>query len=424
MSYIGAARAIAGGRAPRVPFADWNDEDSTSRLKDYPPGFPALIAAFRGGRQVEIASAAALGFATVMAAGPVAALVFIATPAFISDYSIVLSEPPFLAILATVLGLLVFDAPAWVVGIACAAGVMVRYVGLFLAGAAVLWYWKRPLKAAMASVPALVVFVAWGRWAGSVREYGLKPHFFSTLGEGAVTVQTWLAPWTESELPRLLLALAMLVLIAIAVKRAPPSRLRRAAGLLAVCFAGMMLVSRIYADDAIVFDDRLLSPLLLLGIVIVASACVDLWPRLTQGRRALMVVLGAMWLAGTIALDVPLVEDLLADGWGYASVDWQSSEIAQWLHGDGRHYVLFSDNPSATYSLIQRPSRVVPDSTTPAIMAEFAAVLRAHPSALIGYASPYSPDDPRAGFFARRLGLVEVLRSDEASVWVTQRTTK
>lgn len=323
MSYIGAARAIAAGHAPRVPFADWNDEDSTSRLKDYPPGFPALIAVFRGGRQVEIVSAAALGFGAVMVSGPVAALMFIATPAFISDYSIVLSEPPFLAILVTVLGLLVFDAPAWLVGIACAAGVMVRYVGLFLAGAAALWYRRQPLKAATASLPALIVFVAWGKWAGSVRQYGLKAHFLRTLGEGTVTIQTWLAPWTDSALPRLLLALAMLALVVGAVKVAPPSRLRRAAGLLAGCFAGMMLISRLYADDAIIFDDRLISPLLLLGIVIATSACVDLWPRLAQRRRALMVVLGATWLAGTIALDVPLVQDLLADGWGYASVDWQ-----------------------------------------------------------------------------------------------------
>lgn len=451
MSYLGAARSIASGHGPRVPFAWWADEDSTDRLREYPPGFPALIAAFSlpsrpaesGGRLVEIVSAAALAFGMVVllgrSAGPLtgalATLAFLITPAFLADYSIVLSEPPFLVVLVLVLGLLAMDnSPAWLVGLACAAGVMTRYVGLFLAGAAALWFLLRPGslvtrlgRSLLAALPSLALFVLWDRWAGGARLYGWKAGFLETLAQGSVTVQTWLAPWSESPLPRALLALLIAGLIVAAVARAEKiesrsgrgRRLRRAAGLLALGFALMMILSRLFADEAIIFDDRLISPLLLLGVIVTASACGDAWPTLSGSTRALVGVLLFGWLAGTAMLDVPPVKDLLEDGWGYASIDWQSSEIAQWLRADGRRYSLFSDNPPATWSLIHRPSRLIPDSTTPAVIRDFAAALGAHPSALISYAHPYSPEDPRAAWFARRLGWTEVLRSDEATVWIS-----
>jgi hypothetical protein len=450
MSYLGAARSIAAGHLPYVPFADWSDDDSTSRLRDYPPGFSTLIAvasfpnrpAESGGRWVEIVAAFVvvggialiLGRAQGAMTGIAGALAFVAAPVFIADYSIVLSEPPFLAILVALLGVLALESPpVWLVAALCSAGVMVRYVGLFLAGAAALSMFLRDgpmpsrLKRAMGvSLPPLGVFLAWNHWAGGAREYGLKPGFLKTLAQGSVTVQTWLAPWVDEPLPRLLFALIVLGLVGAAivgVRRAAPvspsQRIRRAALILAAGFVGMMLFSRLVADDAIIFDDRLLSPLLLFAVVVTASACGDLWAMWSGRMRALVASLFVAWLLGSMRLDQPLVNDLLVDGWGYASADWQSSEVAQWLRTDGRRYALYSDNASATYSLDHRPSRVIPDSTTPAIMAGFGDALRAHPSALIGYASPYSPDAPRAGLFARRIGLVQVLRSDEAAVWVT-----
>src|SRR5438270_542387 len=42
MSYLGAAGFVSEQRVPQVPFAQWDDDDSTSRLRDYPPGFPVV----------------------------------------------------------------------------------------------------------------------------------------------------------------------------------------------------------------------------------------------------------------------------------------------------------------------------------------------------------------------------------------------
>ncbi len=450
MSYLGAARTIAQGRAPRVPFASATDRDSTSRLRDYPPGFPAAIALAslgggsleQGARLVEIVAAAVtvggaaflVASAAAPGAGALAALALLASPAFVGDHSIVLSEPPFLALLVIALGMVAMDAPpALLLGLVCAAAVMVRYAGLSLAGAAALALVLRPgssrtraLRAAVSAGPAALGFVAWSRWAGGAREYGLKRGFPATLAQGAGTAQTWLAPWLDPGLLRVILSLGVAAALAVVVAKAPrPSAPRpgvralvRGAALIGACFAALMIFSRLYADDAIVFDDRLLSPLFLLATIAAAAACGEAWSRWPKRTKGLVLMGYAAWLAGTVNLSRALVRDLGDDGWGYASRDWQASELADWLRDEGRSYALFSDNPPAVYSLVHRPSRLVPEAIDSETVAEFADALGERPAAIIGFADPYTPDNPRGGAFAAKLGFREVLRSDEGAVWV------
>src|SRR5215813_3288829 len=69
MSYLAAADSIAAEGQPRVPFNVWTGPTDTRRLKDFPPGFSAAIAALeevgvsnqRGAVAIEAASA----FATI-----------------------------------------------------------------------------------------------------------------------------------------------------------------------------------------------------------------------------------------------------------------------------------------------------------------------------------------------------------------------
>ena len=446
MSYLGAAATIAAHHAPRVPFSEWWDEDSTARLRDYPPGFPSAIALAaaggsleQGGRRVEIVAggiSAALvvlivGGVTSPLAGVVTAGVLVLTPSFVEDHSIVLSEPLYLAtLLLLLLALSRERVSAAGVAMLCVVGVMVRYVGVSLAGAAALLMllepgpWRRRIaRAAIVSAPAAVVFVTWSHWAGGARQYGWKAGFGKTLAEGWDTVQGWLVPSVAPGRPRLALALAMIAGLAWLTVRAardaaiPLARVLRAAAILAACFAAMMIVSRLVADDAIVFDDRLLTPLLAVGVAVVAASLVMQWRRGGAAIRGVLVVLGLLWLAGDLWLVAGQVRELDEDGWGYASLDWQRSDLAQWLRTDGRAYTLYSDNPPSVYSLVHRPSRLIPDSTDPGTLANFSRIARAPRVALIGFKDPYTPENPRASFYAQQLGLHEIFSSEEGTVW-------
>lgn len=431
----------------RVPFAAFDDADSTSQLSDYPPGFSALIIAaapggdeVQGGRRVAIGGAALLagGIVLLMAegagalAGLAGALAFLATPAFLGDYSIVLSEGPFLPLLLGVLGLLgLEDPPALLVALACTAGVMVRYVGLFLALGAGWSLVRRPgtpaarmRRAALATGLPLLVFLAWNHLSGGARSYQWNSGFPATAWEGVGTVSGWLAPWFASQVPRLALALALLAALAVLMRpgtvavTAGGARLRGAAGILAACFLFMMTFSRLFADSAIIFDDRLLSPLLLLGIVATASAVGEHWSRWPSRTRAIVVAIAGLWLAGTAWRTRPLVRDLLDDGWGYASRDWQGSDLAGWLREGGARYELFSDNAPATWSLVHRPSRELPQAADSATIAQLRDALAARHGAIIGYADQFNPGQATGADFAKRLGWQRALATDEGTVWL------
>jgi len=195
-------------------------------------------------------------------------------------------------------------------------------------------------------------------------------------------------------------------------------RLLRACGLLAVCFAALMVFSRLYADGAIIFDNRLLSPLMLAGSVAVAAAIFTRWRGWLPRERAIASLMFVAWAVGSARLASVPVRELNEDGWGFASRDWQSNDLADWLRGDGRGYALFSDNTPATYSLTGRPSRHVPDTIDDSTTAQFGEVLAASRSAIVSFTDAFAPDHPRGEAFANKLGMVEVLRSDEGSVWV------
>ena len=438
MSYLGAAASLVAGHAPRVPFSGWDDADSTARLRDYPPGFPAEIALLsagasleQGGRRVEIVAGglgAALivvivGGATMPAAGVLTAVIFALTPPFVEDHSIVLSEPSYLVVLLVMLLLLSRDdTPPALPALAAVAGVMVRYVGLSLAGAAALVMLLRPGplprrlgRAAAVALPAGIVFVLWSRWAGGAREYGWKAGFFGTLGEGWGTIQAWIAPSVPPGAMRVLLALLGIGLMAVLLRR---GRLTRVCGIMALAFAALLIVSRLFADEAIPFDNRLLTPLFALAAIALGVAVGTWWRTASVVPRVLAAAVIVLWLAGDLALVRQQVRELDDDGWGYASRDWQRSDLAGWLRTEGRRYAIFSDNAPSVYSLVHRPSRMVPETADTQTVAGFGAALRRAPSALVGFKDAYNPGSPHGGDFARRLGWREAFSSDEGTVWL------
>ncbi len=157
LHYVGAAHALASHGTLRVPEAEWHDADSTEVLQQFPPGYPSALALlFRVGvtqnvaiRVVDAIAACTLvvlmlwlgDLATnawsVRVAAPAVVIALRAIPAaWMSAWS----EPLFfVAVLATVLLMVTASRRSWTYGLSAAIGNAVRYAGVSLLLAAVLW---------------------------------------------------------------------------------------------------------------------------------------------------------------------------------------------------------------------------------------------------------------------------------------------
>jgi hypothetical protein len=457
VSYLGAAESLVRHGSLRVPFADWSSPDSTSPLAHFPPGFSLAIAgpALLGADPVQAARAieAAAAFVTVggavwlvagvagSGAGALAGVVLLASPSLAFDHWQVLSEPLCLALLVVTLGLMARGARPWSYGLTAAAAGLVRYAGAAAMGAAVLWAFgrsgvgrERLRRAAEAAAPGLLLHGAWllreAAESGQVRSFGLRGQLGPAVRQLGLTLDAWLAPlvpwvWAAALLAVAIAALAgALVLAALRAADGPAPRpgaatARRfvsAAGLLAACYAALVLWSRLFVDETIPFDERLLSPFILLVQLAAVAALGVRWPAWRRPRRAAAAALVVLWAAASAGATVRAVSDALDGGWGYASDDWRVSPLARWLRTAGSGAAIFSDNPATVFALTHRPSRNVPRDLAPDSLAEFARAFRERPAVLVRFPFDLDPGAPPDSI-AKRLGLREIATFPDGAVW-------
>ena len=342
----------------------------------------------------------------------------------------VLSEPLYLACMTLALAAMV-QTPRHPLrsGIPAAVGVMTRYAGASLVGAVALWHLMqrgnmidRVRRAGVALVPALVLQGAWvvrtrmAAGPGEIRKFAIYGELSRTIEQGFATLTAWIIPNVNAPrdpIPhRGALALAAAALLVIlggigawrimrAAHAAEPRvgsfvgtsalarddmralmawRLIVASALLIVCYLGVVDASRILADPEIPLDERILSPVLLLLMMIGAVGLTRWWQGTRQrvGRVAVAVALIVWWVGSVRAT---LDEARYALGWGsdFAGRQWRQSELLQWARTDGRHTPLYTNWPSAVYFYLHRPSHELPmnmdsDSST---LAAFADTVRA-----------------------------------------------
>ncbi len=455
MSYLGAAESLARHGSLRIPMADWSDPDSTSALRHFPPGFPIVTALpvvlgaepGQAARGVEALSA----FATVAlvvwmvaavagsGAGALAGLALLVTPALVLDHVRVLSEPLCLALLAATLALMVFSKRPLLYGVAAAAAGLVRYAAVPAGGAAVLWAFGRhgPLRervrrAVLAALPTALlsaaVMLRSVLESGTARTITLHADLGPTLRELGATLMTWLAPlvpagWGAALLAVLVAGAGVAVLLDASSGRpgrpergSPARSLLSAAALLAACYAAFVLVSRVFVYDNIPFDDRMLSPAILLAVIVVATPLGGAWRAWARPVRGAAAALASAWLAASAGATFRAVEDARDGGWGYASDAWRDSRLVAWLQADGRGFEIFSNDPAAVYFATHRPSRELPTDPTPEEVADFGRAIGAQKSVIVGFPSYYdrmtSPDS-----LARRLGLRKLAEFADGNVW-------
>ena len=446
MPYLGAAESFVSHGTLRIPSADWDHPGGTTALGHFPPGFPLAIAApaalgvspVQAARVVEaVAAALTVGLAVwlvAFVAGPIAGALagtsLLVTPALALDHLRVLSEPLFLFLLVASLALMLRrpDRPL-VYGIVAALAGLVRYAGAAVGGAAALWAVSPPGtprqrlgRAALAVAPTLLVQAAWTlrtrAESGSLRELGIRGHVGATLREGLETLEGWLAPSVAHAGFRILLAPLVAVLAAVALwlgtRRDRP--LFTLLGIVALCYGGLVLASRLFADRGIPLDERLLSPLFVLASLGVSAAVGLVWREARPALWSAGALVFVVWLGASAWRTAEMVRDARDGGWGYAGEEWQASALVQWLRTDGARRPVFSNSPPDVWFANGRNSWKLPQTLEAAEVTAFGKVLGERGGVLVGFARENEPLANPAEV-ARVLGLVVLARFDDATVW-------
>ena len=408
MSYMQAATTLAHGAGLRDVQRDWSSVDSTMALAHWPPGYPIVIAGaeragfgvVQGARFIDAIAA----FITVAAvvwlvggvagigAGIIVGLLVMVTPAVVQVHESVLSEPLFIALLVLTLATMV-RAPErpWASGLLAGLASIVRYAGVSLVGGVVLWQLARAgtirqriARAVIAAIPAIVIQGAWvlrtvhSAGPSAIRKISVYGEITSTLREGWRTTSAWLVPGM-GEVWGIFVAAAVAVLLVVAIWESRPLREQQrpaiAAALLAACYLGLVLASRLIADPGIPLDDRMMAPLLVLLEIAMVLVVAPAWQRWPVPARALVVVLVALWWGAALRVSAGSARYAVHTGNDFAEDCWRDSPLVAWVRANGGGHPLFTNAPEPLYFHTGRLSRELPDERDAKSLAAFADTL-------------------------------------------------
>ncbi len=462
MAYMGAATSLAHDGRIRVPTAEWDRPDSTSSLSLWPPGFPAAIALpvyfgaspVQSARWINIVSAAVIAGAIVMliagplgiSAGVIGALVVFATQAVFDTEISVLSEPLFIALMLLFLLAMVHARDRLLLlSVLSTAVVMVRYAGASAPAAAVIWTLvdsrrdgRTRIRRAIAV--ALIPFIALGVWfvrtatvpdrhaTPKLRLYG---DWGATIMQARDTVAEWLAPLLPDGMVQRALALFMVValifFIVTAARDTGANRLRRlrvggvstlisAISLLGACYIVVILASRAFVGGTIPLDWRILAPMIVLVEVAAVTAVGYWWRAYHFPVHAAILIVGIAWLGATATATINDAVFATTEGSDFADASWRSSPLIAWVRAHGNGHPLYSNWPPALYFHAHRIARELPDSTDSGDVSGFAEQIRANHGYVVGFDEP-SPDFMSPTSLARMIGLQQVVRTSDGTIW-------
>ena len=463
LAYLGAGESVAHRGTYTIPTSTWMNADSTSGLAHFPPGFPTALAIpirlglspTESARFIEAASAfvtvAVIVLLVSATASPLSA-VFLALGLFsmTSMHEVhvsVLSEPLYLACMMLTIGALFWrpDQP-WRAGLAASIALMTRYVGASLIGVVVLWTltrrglsWAQRIRRSLVAIaPAIVLEVIWmartralaAEGAEEIRKFAIYGGLPGTFRQGMSTVLWWLLPdphaW-DDPMPHhrtlgAFVAIAVFALAAIGywwlrsngwkkeavlaedvrARNASALTLLRLVGLVMGAHLGMVILSRTFADPDIPFDERILSPALLLAMIALALTLTAWWRNtgLVVTRVGVAIGLLAWWLQGATAT---LGEARYALQWGsdLAGVQWRTSPLLQWARENATRTKTYSNWTSASYFYLHRPVRELPRRPDDATLRAFGDTLRARHAIVL----MFNTEDPE---FTTRAAMLRI----------------
>jgi hypothetical protein len=435
--------------------SDWNDADPTSALSHFPPGFPIAIAATvkvglspsQGARAVEAVAFAAtvaimtyvVGITVGIGAAILLAVALMDARPIVLVHLSVLSEPLFLCTLTVTLFGMSRRWHPLAVGLAAATAALVRYAGVSAVGAVMLWQLIEPgsirrrlTRAFFAGLPALVLQGAWvihtriTSGESGIRQFGIYGNLGEALIQGAKTIAAWLIPTTDPPTPiELWLAVAAVLLIGILVSVATRKafdarddawRALVASALMACCYLAVLLVSRLTADAGIPFDERILSPFMLLVMIGVAVAIGKAWRGWGLLLRGGLAVLLATWLTLSSLAVYDDVSWATTYGSDFAGEDWRGSELLRWVRTQGASTPVYSNWPAAIYFHAHKPAWLLPDTRDVSLLRTFGDTLASRHAVVVAF-DTFSPDCVPPDRVAAIAGLRTIARLADGTIY-------
>jgi hypothetical protein len=321
-----------------------------------------------------------------------------------------------------------------------AISTLIRYAGIGVGGAMVLWALlppgrrnQRVRRAAAALLPQLVLTTAWiahvrltSGGVQAIRAVGAYGGIAETLRMGAATVVEWLVPLSADQtLPArgwlallLLAAIAGVTLCGLRHATHPLARVTiAAAALLGGCYSAVLLGSRLLADPDIPFDERLLLPLFVLATIVAAIATRQWWSGVRPRWRAASVVVLLAWLTASGSASFDEAASAVETGEDLAQDQWRSSPLITWARDSAGGRQLFSNWAPVIVFHLARAAHELPSVEDDATLRAFADTVRARKGVVLAFdeANP-GQIGPRA--IERVAGLRRVARFQDGAVFV------
>jgi hypothetical protein len=182
--------------------------------------------------------------------------------------------------------------------------------------------------------------------------------------------------------------------------------------LIVLCYCGVVVGSRVFADPDIPFDWRLLAPLALVIETCLAAALIAGFRGWPSTARYASTAAVALWLIGGSFV-------IARYAWTPGrTAEAESPRLARWLRDEGGAYTLYSNDPTKIWHLAHRSSRLLPRTHDEATLQRFSAEIARRPSAVVGFRSSLMDDMVRPASVAESSALSAPARFDKADIWL------
>jgi hypothetical protein len=192
--------------------------------------------------------------------------------------------------------------------------------------------------------------------------------------------------------------------------------LTAAAGVLASSYLLILLASRLLADPAIPFDERLLSPLFLLAAILLASAASTALRDGATGLRVLGALVFLSWWVGSLRAVSDEVQYTLENGRDLTQSQWRESPLLGWARANAAHRPLYSNWASAVVLHMGRAAHELPAVDDPATLTAFTDTLRVRDGVALAFDWP-GPGQIGVESLRKAAGLHLIARLADGSVF-------
>jgi hypothetical protein len=227
------------------------------------------------------------------------------------------------------------------------------------------------------------------------------------------TMGSWLAPRTSAAVVQMTLGAGLLILFGVTTVQAVRRRIRRFSSVLVaglIAYAAALIVSRAFLDASIPWDDRILAPLALLGVLLGCALVAE-----TKGTIRGLVIAPLILFGVTQVTAWPHLLEQSAFPQGYRSARWEHMPMSG-IDARLAHYdVLASNYPDVVWLWAHRSSLTIPERTdpltrdpNPALTAQLNELSNtvAHHGAVVFYDDPLNP----RSYLVPEASLVRALR--------------